>query len=130
MRKSVKPIHTHACRTMAVVAALAALQGCAPPQENVFYDPFEQYQLGKVYNCGDIDVPDFRHNTENAATPGFGCSHQSNLTVMVSDPADLVRAREMTPADEKARLRVITAYRKGSDTTAAPIARGTRELID
>ncbi len=130
MRNPVKTVHAHPGRSIAILAALAALQGCAPPQQNVFNDPFEQYELGKVYDCGDIQVPDFRLNHENSATPGFGCAHQSNMTVMISDPADLVRPRAMTPADEKARFRVINAYREGDDTTAAPTARGTRELID
>jgi len=130
MRKPVKTIKVQACRTMAVVAALTALQGCAPPQENVFYDPFEQYKLGQVYDCGSIPTPDQRLNHQNAASPGFGCSHQSNMTLMVADPADLVRPRAMTPADDTARFRVIQAYREGSDTTAAPAARGTSALID
>ncbi len=129
MRKPVNTIHIRAGRTMALIVALVALQGCAPPQPHAFHDPFEQYELGKVYDCGDIKVGDARLNTQNAATPGFGCSHQSNLTVMVSDPADLVRPREMTPPDAQARQRVLEAYRDGSDTTAAPAARGTRELI-
>jgi type IV pilus biogenesis protein CpaD/CtpE len=118
-------------RTLAVLSALAVLQGCSQkPQQNVFYDPFDQYELGKVYDCGDIQVPDIRLNTQNAATPGFGCAHQSNLTVMVDDPADLTRPRVMTPADEVARARVLRAYREGNETNTAPTARGTRELID
>ena len=117
-------------RVAAVSAVLAALQGCAPPQKDVFYDPWDEYQLGRIYDCGDIQVPDVRFNTQNAATPGLGCAHQSNLTVVVADPADLVRPRAETPPDEDARLRVIEAYRDGRTTAAAPEARGTKELID
>ncbi len=116
-------------RTAAVLSALTILQGCAPPQENVFYDPWDQYALGSVYDCGNIQVPDVRLNTQNAATPGFGCSHQSNLTVMVSDPADLQRPRAITPADQVARDRVLEAYREGQNTSTAPTARGTQGLI-
>ncbi len=118
-------------RTLAVLSALTVLQACSQkPQENVFYDPFDQYQLGKVYDCGDIQVPDIRLNTQNAATPGFGCSHQSNMAVMVDDPADLSRPRVMTPADEVARVRVLNAYREGQATSTAPDAEGTRGLIE
>jgi len=117
-------------RTAVLLAALVALQGCAKKQENVFYDPWDQYTLGKVYDCGDIQVPDVRYNTMNAATPGFGCSHQSNLTLMVADPADLNTPREMTPADEQARLRVLKAYREGGNTSTAPDATGTTNLIE
>lgn len=116
-------------RTAAVLSALTILQGCAPPQENVFYDPWDQYALGSVYDCGNIQVPDVRLNTQNAATPGFGCSHQSNLTVMVSEPADLQRPRAITPADQVARDRVLEAYREGQNTSTAPTARGTQGLI-
>lgn len=116
-------------RTAAVLSALTILQGCAPPQENVFYDPWDQYALGSVYDCGNIQVPDVRLNTQNAATPGFGCSHQSNLTVMVSEPADLQRPRAMTPADQAVRDRVLEAYREGQNTSTAPTARGTQGLI-
>ena len=118
-------------RTLTLLSALAVLQGCAQkPQEGQFYDPWDQYQLGKVYDCGDIQIPDMRYNTQNAATPGFGCSHQSNLSVMIDDPADLTRARPMTPADEVARARVLEAYREGENTATAPTATGTRALID
>lgn len=117
-------------RTAAVLSALTVLQGCAPPQENVYYDPWDQYKLGSVYDCGSIQVPDIRLNTQNAATPGFGCSHQSNLTVMVAKPADLQQPRTMTPADPEARDRVLTAYREGSDTSTAPEAGGTTSLIE
>lgn len=120
----------NATRTAALAAALLALQGCAPPQQNVYYDPWDQYQLGKVYDCGDIQVPDIRHNTQNAATPGFGCSHQSNMTVMIADPQDLTRPRAETPADEQARQRVLQAYRDGEATSVAPDAAGTSSLIE
>lgn len=116
-------------RIAAALAALTVLQGCAPPQQNVFYDPWDQYALGKVHDCGDIQVPDIRLNTENAATPGFGCSHQSNITVMVADPQDLQRPRAITPVDEIARARVLEAYRTGTDTSVAPDAQGTQGLI-
>ena len=123
-----KPANT--LRITAVLAALTVLQGCSKPQENVFYDPWDQYELGKVYDCGDIQIPDIRQNTQNSATPGFGCSHQSNLSVMVADPNDLVRPRELSPPDAQARQRVLDAYRNGTATGVAPSAAGTSSLIE
>jgi len=116
-------------RTLALCAALLALQGCAPPQQNVYYDPWDQYELGKVHDCGDVQMPDMRHNTQNSATPGFGCSHQSNITAMIADPQDLTRPRVMTPADEQARQRVLEAYREGSSTGSASNPGGATSLI-
>lgn len=113
-------------RLSALLIALATLQGCAKQQQNVFYDPWKQYELGKVYDCGDIQMPDMRHNTENSATPGFGCSHQSNMTLMVADPNDLVRARPMTPPSPQARQRVLEEYIGGELETSNA---GTPDLI-
>jgi len=130
MTISQTPFRPYAGRFAALLTALFALQGCGPPQQNVFYDPWDQYTLGKVYDCGDIQVPDMRHNTQNSATPGFGCSHQSNMTLMVADPADLTRPRAMTPPDAQARQRVLQAYRDGDATSTAPDAKGTTSLIE
>ncbi len=116
-------------RLSALLAVLALAQGCAREQKDAFYDPWQEYELGKVYDCGDIQQPDMRHNTQNAATPGFGCSHQSNMAVMIADPSDLVRPRAMTPSDPQARQRVLEAYRTGDSTATAPDARGTTDLI-
>jgi len=116
-------------RTLALCAALLALQGCAPPQKNVYYDPWDQYELGRAHDCGDIQMPDMRHNTQNAATPGFGCSHQSTIAAMVVDPQDLTRPRATTPPDEQARRRVLEAYREGASTGSAPSAGGATNLI-
>ena len=125
-------------RTFARAAALAALAattaGCSwmssinePAQRTP--GPYDLYKLGSVYDCAAIARPDMRENTTNEATPGFGCAHQSNLTVMVAEPADLQRPRAVTPADDAARKRVRDAYRDGGRTSVGPGAQGTSSLI-
>lgn len=115
----------------AAVSALLALQACSGhPSTMQEHDPWALYKLGSVYDCDAGPRPDMRLNTENTATPGFGCAHQSNITTMAANPADLQRARAMSPADSAARQRVIDAYRDGKDTSTATGAKGTQELIE
>lgn len=67
-----------------------------------------------VPNCGiwpDGGTADYR----NAEYHNFGCSSQHNLAAMVSNPADFVRPRPMTPADGNRRADVISKYRRGED---------------
>jgi pilus assembly protein CpaD len=67
-----------------------------------------------VPTCGiwpDGGASDYR-NTEYH---NFGCSQQNNLAAMVSNPADFVRPRAMTPADGSRRADVISKYRRGED---------------
>jgi hypothetical protein len=115
---------------MAALSALVTLTAChtsnSPRSAN---DPWQTYKLGTVYNCEDIAVPDMRHNTENTPTPGFGCAHQSNMTLMAADPADLNTPRAMSPSDPFRSQRVLDAYREGQDTTSAKRAEGTQALI-
>lgn len=52
---------------------------------------------------------------ENSQYQNFGCAQQQNLAAMVSNPADFVRPRTMTPADGARRADVISKYRRGED---------------
>lgn len=116
---------------VAAVSALLGLQACDYQRASMEdHDPWSKYQLGTVYDCGSEGQPDMRLNTENTPSPGFGCSHNSNISAMVADPNDFKQSRELTPADAAARQRVVDAYRKGKDTAVAPRAKGTQELID
>ena len=119
-------------RAAAVLSAMAALAGCTPhyPQEQTFHDPWKQYELGRIHECNQNGTVDQRLNGANAATPGFGCAHQSNLTLIVADPQDLERPRVMTPADPIVRDRVLQAYRAGENTSAAPDAEGAQALVE
>jgi pilus assembly protein CpaD len=52
----------------------------------------------------------------NIPWTSFGCSTQSNLAAMVSNPRDLVEPRPMGDADVARRMKVIDNYRKGETT--------------
>ncbi len=119
---------------MAALSALVMLGACQslvepvqPPQ--AAHDPWENYKLGTVYDCEAAGAPDFRINPQNTPTPGFGCAHQSNITLMASNPADLTTPRASTPTDPRRVLRVYEAYGLGQDTATAKGAEGTQELI-
>jgi len=119
---------------MAALSALVALGACQnlvnPVQApQAAHDPWEVYKLGTVYDCEAEGAPDFRLNPQNTPTAGFGCAHQSNITLMASNPEDLVTPRASTPTDPRRVLRVYEAYGLGQDTTTARGAEGTQDLI-
>jgi pilus assembly protein CpaD len=64
--------------------------------------------------------PDFSKPTESnyANTPdsNFGCANAQNLGVMVADPADLTRGRELGPQDGTQAVGAIQRYRTGKVT--------------
>lgn len=121
---------------MAALSALVTLGACngynpdAPQTPQAAYDPWETYKLGNVYDCKAEGAPDIRMNEQNKPTKGFGCSHQSNITLMAANPEDLHTPRAMTPADPRRTQRVYDAYGEGQDTTTARRAQGTQALIE
>jgi len=64
--------------------------------------------------------PDFSKSTESnyANTPdsNFGCANAQNLGVMVADPADLTRGRELGPQDGTQATGGVQRYRTGKVT--------------
>lgn len=120
---------------MAALSALVALGACshtaqAPQAPQAAHDPWETYKLGQVYDCDQVGAPDIRHNPGNLPTAGFGCAHQSNITLMAANPKDLNTPRAMTPRDTRVQQRVWENYGTGDDTGAAKNAEGTQELIE
>ena len=55
----------------------------------------------------------------NAQPHNFGCAQQQNLAAMVANPADLIRPRELAPANGARRAKVITDYSQGAETKSA-----------
>jgi len=122
-------------RCLTALTALALLQAChgghqGAPLPASAYDPWETYKLGNVYDCKNIARPDMRQNPDQLPTPGLGCSHQSNITLMAANPNDLMEPRAMTPSDPRRTQRVYEAYGEGEDTSAARRTEGTQELIE
>jgi len=55
----------------------------------------------------------------NDSSANFGCAVNANLAAQIADPRDIVRPRDMAPADGARRSVVLDFYRKGQ-ATAAP----------
>ncbi len=52
-------------------------------------------------------------DSANQPSSNFGCANQTNLGLMVADPADLVVGQELQPADAEAMALSIRRYREG-----------------
>lgn len=71
-----------------------------------------------VPGCPDISHFDFTDTSSNSALPSLGCAVSVNLAAMIANPADLVGAQPMDPADLTRRSIVFTKYRAGEKTSA------------
>ncbi|MCY1648851.1 CpaD family pilus assembly protein [Caulobacter sp. SL161] len=56
---------------------------------------------------------------DNTVYENFGCAMAANIAAQVANPEDLVRPRDMTPADTGRRDTVLGKYRKGEVTSSA-----------
>jgi pilus assembly protein CpaD len=61
----------------------------------------------------DCDQPQPREPHPPSFNDGYGCSTANNLSVMVANPSDLVRGRDLEPADAEAMSLSIQRYRVG-----------------
>lgn len=68
--------------------------------------------------CGDWSK-ETGSTHDNQTTANFGCATQHNLAVIVSDPADLKRPRQMDASSATRRATVINRYGQGQ-TTSTP----------
>lgn len=66
--------------------------------------------------CRSLATINMAATHENDTLPTFGCAMQSNLAVMVAEPADLLGARASDPADLIRRATVLQKYRAGEPT--------------
>lgn len=87
--------------------------------------------IAKVPECGnwpDRINPDFRNETST----NFGCSVTRNMGLMLSNPADLVRARDASGRDGSRAVDVVTKYGQGkptSSTAEAPAPAATFSVV-
>lgn len=56
---------------------------------------------------------------DNTVYENFGCAMAANIAAQVANPEDLLRPRDMTPADTGRRDTVVGKYRKGEVTSSA-----------
>lgn len=71
-------------------------------------------------NCPDWSRPS-ASNPGNVADSNFGCATATNLSLMIADPADLVRGRSLAPGDGQALSLGIQRYRAGEIRNPAAI---------
>jgi pilus assembly protein CpaD len=55
-----------------------------------------------------------QYDPSNAPSTDLGCANATNLYLMVADPRDLVRGRDLGPADAQPGMRAVEAYRTGN----------------
>jgi pilus assembly protein CpaD len=87
------------------------------PEDDTIRVGFLRYEAQPL-KCGQRweNLTATRNNT---VYDNFGCATAANLAAQVANPEDLVRPRDMDPADAGRRGTVLGKYRKGELTTAA-----------
>jgi pilus assembly protein CpaD len=70
-------------------------------------------------DCGQDWSENLARSYQNTPYPNFGCASQRNLAVMVSNPADLLGPRTMTPRDANRRDDMYGKYVQGQALGAA-----------
>lgn len=75
---------------------------------------FTRY-IASASPCGDWSES-YSVRFDGNPTPNWGCATQNNLAAMISEPADLIGPREMTPVSAAQRSEMLGRYRIGNDT--------------
>jgi pilus assembly protein CpaD len=85
----------------------------AQPSIRVSYLKF----VAEAPECGQWDT-NLADDRLNLGTPNIGCATQANLAAMISNPADLLGPRTMTPRSSERRDQTWDKYVKGDSTVA------------
>lgn len=109
-------------------AARVRVVGFQPtgPEDNAIRVGFLRYEAQPL-KCGQ-NWENLSATRDNRAYDNFGCALAANLAAQVANPEDLVRPRDMTPADAGRRGVVFGKYRKG-EVTATEKDQGSTSLI-
>lgn len=83
-----------------------------------------------VENCPDISHFQLASTLSNSSMPSLGCAVASNFAAMIANPADLVAATDVSPADSNRRLIVLSKYRNGEVTSAERPDSGSGAISD
>ncbi len=86
------------------------------PEDNTIRVGFLRYEAEKL-KCGQRweNLAATRNNT---AYDNFGCAMAANMAAQVANPEDLIRPRDMDPADPGRRDTIFGKYRKGEVTSS------------
>jgi pilus assembly protein CpaD len=85
----------------------------AQPPVRISYLQF----VAEAPDCGHWDS-NLADDRLNVGVPNLGCASQANLAAMVSNPADLLGPRTMTPRSAERRDQVWEKYVKGDSTVS------------
>lgn len=99
-------------------AARVRVVGFEPvgPEDNAIRVGFLRYEAQPL-KCGQA-WENLAATRNNRAYDNFGCSLAANMAAQVANPEDLIRPRDMTPADAGRRGVVFGKYRKGEVTAS------------
>lgn len=99
-------------------AAQVRIVGVDPalPREPVLRVGFVRYEA-QVPKCGQA-WESLSATRDNKAYDNFGCAVAANMAAQVANPEDLLRPRDMAPADAERRDTVMGKYRRGEVTSA------------
>lgn len=98
-------------------AAQVRIVGADPAAPPVLRVGFVRH-AAEVPKCGQA-WENLSATRDNKAYENFGCAVAANMAAQVADPEDLVRPRDMAPADAGRRDTVIGKYRRGEITSSA-----------
>lgn len=98
-------------------AARVRIVGADPAasQDAVVRVGFVRYEA-QALKCGQ-SWESLTATRDNKAYENFGCAVAANMAAQVANPEDLVRPRDMTPADAGRRGVVLGKYRRGEVTS-------------
>ena len=85
----------------------------AQPAVRVSYLRF----VAEAPDCGHWDT-NLADDRLNLGTPNIGCASQANLAAMISNPADLLGPRTMTPRSSERRDQAWDKHVKGDSTVS------------
>ena len=100
-------------------AAQVRIVGADPaaPREPVLRVGFVRHQA-EIPKCGQ-GWESLTATRDNRAYENFGCAIAANMAAQVANPEDLIRPRDMAPADAGRRDTVAGKYRRGEITSSA-----------
>lgn len=89
----------------------------AAAEEGAIRVGFARYEARPI-KCGQR-WENLSATRDNTVYENFGCAMAANIAAQVANPEDLVRPRDMTPADAGRRDAVLGKYRRGEVTSSA-----------
>lgn len=105
--------------TLGAPGARVRIVGFTPtgPDDETIRVGFLRYEAEPL-KCGER-WENLAATRNNKQYENFGCAMAANMAAQVANPEDLVRPRDMTPADAGRRGQVFDKYRKGEVTSTA-----------